>query len=205
IALSALSINASAGFISQDSGFGVDTITLHEETGLEWLDLTATQGRTVNDVLGQLDTGGDYSGFRHATFDEVITMQEGFGITYNLSSFDHAVGQQNASIAAMANYLDFFGATGTNEDDVFGFGTVVRDNGEDRTFWSIYDNDASALFDTDTGYLQDIFFAQARNISDPFTGQFLVRSDVSQVSEPSTFALLGLGMAGLGFARRKKA
>lgn len=202
--------SAHAGMISlDDSNFGAGSITLHEETGLEWLDLTATQGRTVDDVLGvdgtnEFAAGGDYFGFRHATFDEVMGMQAGFGITYNLSSFDHAVGQQNASIAAMVDYMDFFGATGTNEDDVFAFGTIVRDGGDDRALMSIYDNDSSSLFDTGTGYMQDIFFANPRNVADPFTGQFMVRTQATAVSEPSTIALLGLGLVGIATARRKK-
>ncbi len=40
--------------------------------------------------------------------------------------------------------------------------------------------------------------------SDRYAGTFLVRSHVQAVPEPTTLAILGLGLAGIGFSRRKK-
>jgi hypothetical protein len=54
-----------------DTVFGPDTITLDTASGLEWLDLDLTIGISYNAITAQFSLGGDFAGFRHATFDEV--------------------------------------------------------------------------------------------------------------------------------------
>ena len=51
-------------------------LTQDDVTGLEWLDLTVTAGRTWDDIVGndgtdELAPGGDFEGFRYGTFIEV--------------------------------------------------------------------------------------------------------------------------------------
>lgn len=64
------SVNANAGFIETDwKTTGDKKATLHQETGLEWLDLTVTGGKTINEVKAMLGT--TLVGWRMPTFDEI--------------------------------------------------------------------------------------------------------------------------------------
>ncbi len=58
---------------------GDNAITRDTTTNLDWLDLTATVGRSFNDVSRNLYLGGDFECFRHATFDEVFSLLTSVG------------------------------------------------------------------------------------------------------------------------------
>lgn len=75
-----LAVSAQAALVSQDSEYGVDTITLDTETGLEWLDWDLTLGLSFDEVSAELGTGGGYDGFRFATGDEVAVLWANAGI-----------------------------------------------------------------------------------------------------------------------------
>ena len=82
--LLALSANVSASVVSADWNTANDgLITNDTVTGLNWLDLTETNGLSYNYVSSQLGAGGDYEGFRYATNDEVVGLWTNFW--YNLS------------------------------------------------------------------------------------------------------------------------
>ena len=69
-----LSFGANAELIETDWKAGGDALaTLHEETGLEWLDLTQTDGMSIDQVAAQTGEGGSFEGWRIATFDEIDT------------------------------------------------------------------------------------------------------------------------------------
>jgi hypothetical protein len=57
-----------------DPVHGPGTITLDTETGLEWLDLSLSQNRSFRDIVDQLETGGEFAGFRHATSHELLDL-----------------------------------------------------------------------------------------------------------------------------------
>lgn len=62
-----------------DDGFN---LTIDTNTGLRWLDLTLTNGRSFNDVSSNFAVGGDYEGYRHATRDEILSFWSNAGINY---------------------------------------------------------------------------------------------------------------------------
>lgn len=59
--LGLISLNSSAALIDHNSYF-TDT-----NTGLSWLDVTATVNRSFNDVSSQFGVGGEFEGWRYAT------------------------------------------------------------------------------------------------------------------------------------------
>lgn len=65
---------ASADLIAVDSEYGPGTITRDTQTGLDWLDVTVTQNRSVTDITAELVPGGEFEGFRYATTDEIAAM-----------------------------------------------------------------------------------------------------------------------------------
>lgn len=73
VAVAAVSMSAHAGFVATDwQAAGDGKATLHTETGLEWLDLKQTAGKSINDVKALLGT--TYAGWRMPTFSEVYAM-----------------------------------------------------------------------------------------------------------------------------------
>lgn len=65
---------ALATLLSQSSTYGPDTFTLDTQSGLQWLDLSITVGRSFNDVSFQLGSAGQFSGLRYATVKEVTEL-----------------------------------------------------------------------------------------------------------------------------------
>ena len=62
-----------------DDGFN---LTIDTNTGLRWLDLTLTNGRSFNDVSSNFAVGGDYEDYRHATRNEILSFWSNAGINY---------------------------------------------------------------------------------------------------------------------------
>lgn len=73
-----------------DGGYitGSGNLLFDTETGLEWLDVTLTLGRSYNDVLANLILdGGQLSGFRYASAEELATFWSHAGLVFpNLSA-----------------------------------------------------------------------------------------------------------------------
>jgi hypothetical protein len=68
----ALSATAHAGFVHTDFATeGDQRVTLHEETGIEWLKVTNTTGLSVNQVLAETSDNGQYEGWRIPSADEL--------------------------------------------------------------------------------------------------------------------------------------
>src|SRR6185437_7859228 len=185
---------ASASLISEDSAFGLHTITRDTSTGLEWIDLTLTQGQSVNQVLAQLGPGQHFAGFHFASEPDVAQLFLDGG----LSSFPLGSSTSSGDLAAAQNLVSLLGETatllqpdGTTVHVTQGFapGPVPAGPGEIYFVAWQSDNTASAHFvNVDFANLDDTF---------PTAGTFLVRDSVSGVPEPSTWAMLLIGFAGI--------
>lgn len=75
--LSAIALPAQADLVETDWKVAGDSkVTLHEETGIEWLDLSVTDGMSMSQFASAMDpaamiTSGQFEGFRIPTAEEV--------------------------------------------------------------------------------------------------------------------------------------
>ncbi len=176
---------------------GDGLLTRDDVNGLEWLDLTESTNRSYNSVIGEFGAGGDFAGFRYADVTELTLLfsQAGFAAsalnTGNLSG--------NKTIAqALVNLL---GVTGTSNAGTrfTSKGLVVNPAFTNPALSGAF-VDYSTQFNTgaiSTGN------GGTENDSSTTFGSWLVRSSAT-VPEPTTFVLLGLGLFGLGFNKRKR-
>lgn len=65
---------------TDDPMYGVGSITRDTSTGIQWLDVPLSQGRTYLDVAGEFGPGDDFPGFRHATAAELSQLYVNAGI-----------------------------------------------------------------------------------------------------------------------------
>lgn len=102
------SLPLQASIVSADDPvFGIGSITRDTDTGLEWLDLHHSSGRTLADVVLQFGQGGDFEGFRYASLLEVDTLFQHFGL-------ELTDGVERVEYFPLANTLfSFLGTTST--------------------------------------------------------------------------------------------
>lgn len=192
--LLALSVNAQAALVdSADGSYFTDT-----STGLQWLDLTATNSLTYNQVAAELGTGGLFDGYRFATALEVLLMFNeagGPGVYAGWSTLHNLWAPPLMSMWGITGFDPGPPPTAFTfyflEDDVNGFplsGAMILSP-------ELFDN---PLFGTYVNLIEAIQDPNAQNQ----IGSALVSSSVVPV--PAAVWLFGTALLGLvGFTRRR--
>jgi hypothetical protein len=99
-------------FISTDVyAEGDNLATLHYETGLEWLDLTETDGMSINDANDALN--GRLAGWRLPTNEEVETLITSFFAGYDYTQSTYATVRESGATNPMFAYNRIFGEGGS--------------------------------------------------------------------------------------------
>lgn len=203
---SAQAVVITADFNTAGDGF----ITRDLDNGLEWLDVSTTVNVSINDAISTYSAAG----FRLATDLELISLYVSSGIDEVLDmQFDTGVAPvavvgsntnfQNVTSAlgrsALTNLYNMMGGGASN----FGGNTWIHGYLSDHDLDGVHGlgrfitNSYSAHVNTN----RDGWRASR---ADTRVGSFLVR-DFASVPEPTALALMGIGLVGMGFARKKKA
>lgn len=203
----ALSGNASAATLSVDWQMAGDNlITLDTDTGLEWLDLTATTSRSYNDISTAFGVGQEFDGWRYATMNEISVFFDAFG--GNNAYYNSGWTKQNNGL--FDSLAPFWGdpycaASGCQPGDGTGDFIYGVDLYNRVTYGRIYDVTSNSSLESD--YIRIV---QNPPVGNPTVstqrdvlGHALVRT--SPVPVPPAIWLFGTGLLGLvGFARRVK-
>ena len=175
---------------------GDGLITFDPQTKFEWLDLTESENRSYDDIVGNDGTneftiGGDFEGFRYATASDLDTLWFSLGWSGLQTS------ERTLQDGAMA--LEAFGFLGIT----FVSGTTTESNGIffEETGRPDLIGLAQILFDTDDNgrgfaYYRDDLVSPGR--AAPRWGSYLVR-DVSLVPIPAALPLFASALIGFGF------
>jgi hypothetical protein len=190
--------------------------TYDSQSGLEWLDLSQTRGLSFDAVCAQLGAGGSYAGYRYATTLEAQTLLGEFGLpivsytTYatdiwapNLANFDALLG---LNVGGLGPAYGFQAETG----DLAGAGYHLLLYGSAasmNTALNADSDDAIAAGDRLISRSAEVTVGYAASYSDRNLSHFLVRKaePVTSVPEPGTYALMLVGLMGVGLVSRRKA
>lgn len=228
LALSSIAFSANAAFVSTDWQVAGDKkATLDTETGLEWLDLTQTDGKSYVEVSALLST--TLSGWRFPTPSEVHQMMASFfsvltGYEDSVYNVKKSTPQGSGEHANGPLFRSLFGHTYTyyqsgndwsyasyglfKNDD----GTIVMSGEHRRNYWngsyySIYHNydlNAASNVTDVTRYVNGGYFLVSdggvtlSSINDPQLNVNNPKSPVNQQPVNDVASPL-FGMAGFGF------
>ena len=157
---------------------------------LEFLDLSATSGLSVSAAVSAYGANG----FHWATGSEVSDLFSAFGITYSNSA--GAVSDLGASLTDRTSFVGYLGETGGQAGHSLGWIDDLTGGGF-HTYSCIAINSCgpvSFVFNAPDAY--GIWPSEFQ------IGVYLVRD---AVPEPTTYALMAAGLAGLAAMRRRQA
>jgi len=193
---------ALAALVSANSPYGANTLTLDTSTGLEWLDVTLTQGMSINQVSGQLGSGGLYAGFQYAHASDVHTLILDGGV----SSEPIEGSTTAANLTAVNSLISLLGQTffdNSANTATFGLEGWLADHGavgpNDAEAGMIWLQQRGADCPCASAVANEFATSVGPGSADPMIGSFLIRSFTPSVPEPSTWAMLILGFGGIGF------
>ena len=211
-----LCVNVNAAII--DNG----TFTTDTSTGLDWLDVTASQGRSYDDVGTQFGSGGDFNGWQFATTAQLVTLvvnATGLATTEIANPYGYVLSDSDVThdlVTLLGNTCADTSCTDPY-DIRYSYGWVAlpadghqgAGNGEIAIIFDYHDyvngygSDPTTIFGYGPDYPGDGRHTPTSTTS-PGLGSFLVRTSVVPI--PAAAWLFGSALLGLaGVARRKKA
>lgn len=204
------SMSASAALIDHGDFF-TDT-----DSGLDWLDVTATTNVSYDVISQRLGAGDEFDGYRFATEAEFRALtQFPFPATFNevTEVANHSIVDDLVTLLGSTIDVASLASFGQTVDDRNGhpegeyfdatYGFLLASPSGAHTLAVLSDDDRDVAF-PDSVQLWTSMLDATESAAD--VGSYLVRASTppNDVPEPSTLVLLGLGIAGLGFVRKQK-
>lgn len=178
VIIGTLSFSSHAGFIATDwKASGDKKATLDTDTGLEWLDINLTKGKSINEVSLLIDNG-TYSGWRLPSKAEVVQLMANFYPNPAIS------GSQLAT--KTAEFAGLFGVTYFNSNNSVWSYALYKDTdaGPNRIGY------AGSRYHADQGIVYPTTLASFMGFSSGYAqyGVFLVSDGgvtLSSINDPS--------------------
>jgi len=182
-----------------------DWYTTDTDSGLDWLDMSPTIERSYLDISANFGVGGDFEGWRYASTLEVeglVDAAGGDGNYYKWPFGNNPQQRQNQDVAVTDLLIKLLGYTWTHPETntyIYSKTSDIYKGFSDRRWLHLFMSDYPS---TDDGYVSLNSYYDYVSHNSINTGSFLVRNSVP---EPSALALMALGLAGIGWKRRRAA
>jgi hypothetical protein len=196
LSLSTASYSAAVDFID-NGNYTTDTIS-----GLDWLDINETTGRSYQYVTSRLSTGGAYEGWRYATSTEFLAMAGNF----TGKSYTDPYARNYEPTGTFTDLIDLIGITIDNSSNNYSItaGLLSDTDTHGRHRYAALLN--YLVPSTNEAYVQAFNGVLSDNTRSFTVGSFLVRDTaLSAVPIPPAalmFAPALLGLLGLRHKRR---
>jgi hypothetical protein len=171
---------------------------LDQQSNLDWLDPSLTQGRSYNDIVHNVGVNYIGQGWRFATLDEVHALFDhaGGGGTYPITQNTFPDTEPNPTFDAATTLATLLGYTSTFGPP-FGFAYGIVADQADATHHYVASYYAVLTGGVRYAWLRD-FYHNVDAYGGPEQGAFLVRSHVAVTPLPGALPLFVSAMAGLG-------
>jgi hypothetical protein len=201
---------ANAGLIvNTDNDSFIDT-----STGLEWMDFGINNHLSHNDVVAQLDVGGEYYGWALPSEQQVRTMWLNAFSNLGADVYEENVADGNFNFKDGANeqgsvftelmntmsYNELRNADANNERQ-YSYGRYITATGMSRVTFYAYTDRLSEQNDYDMVRFENSGSSDYTSVNESNSTLLIKMSSVVDVPEPSTFAIFALGMIGLASRR----
>lgn len=194
----AAAASAVAALVDRNTTYGYGTATLDTATGLEWLDVSMTWNLSWN--AAQTTFASD--GFRHASKRELAELFINAGLSVDTGTSASNYGPAT-DLQLLLSCREIFNTSTTPwspQCHSTGFTDFDPVKGWVELAW--IERDDALLVAVASVYTNNFIDGAALDTyAHPALGHWMVRS-VTPIPEPSTWALLGLGLAGVGVSAR---
>jgi hypothetical protein len=196
---------------TDDQQWGIDSVTVDLNTGLEWLDVTKSYGTfPYSQLLNDLLPGNKFDGWNIASASQVLALLDSAGLPSDAAGFKDVHGKYTTQMTEFQNLLGNYTTCNENYHYTWGIVSDSEAEGSISRIWldqlNEYDEPQHVLTNVENNFygvesLTTEDFNENNSCNLNPMGAWLVRSPVP---EPSAIIIFGSGIAVLTRLSRKK-